>query len=170
MDRPGLRRPTDPPGGPGRRDQGSPPGDPAGARLGRLGRSPGDLAHVLERLADHRTRLIVDQEEHSPASCGRLAAQVKVAATLQAELVQLRHAERAAAPAPFRPKPPAGNLQGAKFDRTVFEEDLMAELYQGGVLGIAELGDIFGASRASVYRIVAPAAGETSTRDSDRIL
>lgn len=136
---------------------------------GRLARSAGDLAHVLEQLAANRTRLLVDQDSHTPASCGRLAAQVRVVATLQAELVQLRHAERAAAPKPFHPKPSASNLQRKKFDRTVFEEDLMAELYQGG-LGIAELGDIFSASRASVYRIVTPAAGETSTRDSDRIL
>lgn len=133
---------------------------------GRLARSAGDLARVLEQLAANRTRLVVDHDVHTPAGCGRLAAQVRVVAALQAEQVRLRHAERAAAPTQTATLGP----RGRPFGHSVFEEDLMADLYQGGTLGVAELGEIFGASRASVYRIVSPAAGDTSARDTDRLL
>ena len=125
----------------------------------RFAHSAGDLHAVLHSLSEIPLTIVVDDDPYGAVRLQQLVAALEVLLGLEADLVQYRAAERATQPAPRTDR-------GAPFKLTVHEEDRIGELYDGGVLSPAALQDLFGISKASLYRIVT-GAGSDSTRDSD---
>lgn len=125
----------------------------------RLAHSAGDLRNVLQLVSKIPLTIVIDGDPYGTVRLQQLAAALDVTLQLDADLTQYRAAERAAQPA-------RRTEHGGVFKLTSHEEDRIGELYDGGMLSPNALQDLYGISKASLYRIVT-GAGSTSTRDPD---
>lgn len=127
--------------------------------LDRLGRTLGDIAHIIGDLDANATILQIGTRRYTQRQLATLHDTLMMLLAADAELFHRRTIDQ-------RHFPPKPDPRGGAFRLTPLEESRLIDLFTGGHLTPNELAALFGVGRATVYRIAAPAAGSHSNRDA----
>jgi DNA invertase Pin-like site-specific DNA recombinase len=119
-------------------------------KLERLARSLPDAREILEGLTARHVKLSLGGSVHDPTDpVGRLLFNVlAMVAEFEADLIRLRTREG------MRVAKAKGRLRGKQPKLNPRQEAHLVELHQAGEHSTAELGDLFGVSRSTVYRAI----------------
>ena len=120
-------------------------------KLDRLARSLPDAREILDELTRAGVTLSIGGQRHDPADpVGRLLFNVlAMIAEFESDLIRLRTREGMAL---ARSK---GHLRGKKPKLSVTQESLLVQLHSEGEHSTAELAELFGVTRSTVYRAIA---------------
>jgi DNA invertase Pin-like site-specific DNA recombinase len=120
------------------------------AKLDRLARSVPDARDIVDELTTREVKLNVGGSVHDPTDpVGRLLFNVlAMVAEFEADLIRMRTREGMAVARA------AGKLRGRKPKLTPRQEAHLVELYRAGAKTPADLAEIFGVGRSTVYRAV----------------
>lgn len=127
--------------------------------LDRLGRTLGDIAHIIGDLDANGTALQIGTRRYTQRQLGTLHDTLMMLLAADADLFHRRTIDQ-------RHTPPRPNPPGASYRLTTLEEGRLIELFTGGRLTPPELAALFGVGRATVYRIASPSTSSTSSRDA----
>jgi len=119
-------------------------------KLDRLARSLPDARDILEDLTARNVKLSLGGSVHDPTDpVGRLLFNVlAMVAEFEADLIRLRTREG------MRVAKAKGRLRGKQPKLNPRQEAHLVTLHQAGEHSTAELGDLFGVSRSTVYRAI----------------
>jgi DNA invertase Pin-like site-specific DNA recombinase len=119
-------------------------------KLDRLARSLPDARDILEDLTNREVKLSIGGSVHDPTDpVGRLLFNVLVmVAEFESDLIRLRTKEG------MRVAKAKGRLRGRQPKLNPRQEAHLVALHRGGEHSTAELGDLFGVGRSTVYRAI----------------
>jgi DNA invertase Pin-like site-specific DNA recombinase len=119
-------------------------------KLDRLARSLPDAREILEDLTRREVKLSIGASVHDPTDpVGRLLFNVlAMVAEFEADLIRLRTREG------MRVAKAKGRLRGKQPKLNPRQEAHLVALHHGGEHSVAELGDLFGVARSTVYRAI----------------
>jgi len=120
-------------------------------KLDRLARSLPDARAIAENLTERKVRLSLGASVYDPTDpVGRLLFNVlAMVAEFEADLIRSRTREG------MRVAKAKGHLRGKQPKLNPRQEAHLVELLYSGEYSTAELGDLFGVARSTVYRAVA---------------
>src|ERR1022692_1239079 len=120
-------------------------------KLDRLARSLPDARAIAENLTERKVRLSLGASVYDPTDpVGRLLFNVlAMVAEFEADLIRSRTREG------MRVAKAKGHLRGKQPKLNPRQEAHLVELLYSGEYSTAELGDLFGVARSTVYRVVA---------------
>ena len=119
-------------------------------KLDRLARSLPDARQILEDLTRREVKLSLGGSIHDPTDpVGRLLFNVlAMVAEFEADLIRLRTREG------MRVAKAKGRLRGKQPKLNPRQEAHLVALHHAGEYSTAELGDLFGVARSTVYRAI----------------
>ena len=119
-------------------------------KLDRLARSPPDARAIADELTTRRVRLSLGGAVYDPTDpVGRLLFNVlAMVAEFEADLIRLRTREG------MRIAKAKGRLRGKQPKLNPRQEAHLVALLKSGEYSTAELGDLFGVARSTVYRAI----------------
>jgi len=119
-------------------------------KLDRLARSLPDARDILEDLTNREVKLSIGGSVHDPTDpVGRLLFNVlAMVAEFESDLIRLRTKEG------MRVAKAKGRLRGRQPKLNPRQEAHLVALHRGGEHSTAELGDLFGVGRSTVYRAI----------------
>ena len=119
-------------------------------KLDRLARSPPDARAIADELTTRRVRLSLGGAVYDPTDpVGRLLFNVlAMVAEFEADLIRLRTKEG------MRIAKATGRLRGKQPKLNPRQEAHLVALLKSGEYSTAELGDLFGVARSTVYRAI----------------
>jgi DNA invertase Pin-like site-specific DNA recombinase len=119
-------------------------------KLDRLARSLPDARHILADLTARQVKLRLGGSVHDPTDpVGRLLFNVlAMVAEFEADLIRLRTREG------MRVAKAKGRLRGKQPKLNSRQEAHLVALHRAGEHSTAELGDLFGVARSTVYRAI----------------
>lgn len=119
-------------------------------KLDRLARSLPDAREILEDLTRREVKLSIGGSVHDPTDpVGRLLFNVlAMVAEFESDLIRLRTKEG------MRVAKAKGRLRGRQPKLKVRQEAHLVTLHRAGEHSTAELGDLFGVGRSTVYRAI----------------
>ena len=131
-------------------------------KLDRLARSLPDARAILEELTARQVKLSLGGSVHDPTDpVGRLLFNVlAMVAEFESDLIRLRTREG------MQIAKAKGRLRGKQPKLNTRQEAHLVALHYSGEHSIAELGELFGVARSTVYRAIERAA---RTRPSEAI-
>jgi DNA invertase Pin-like site-specific DNA recombinase len=131
-------------------------------KLDRLARSLPDARDIVDDLTRRRVRLSLNGSLHDPNDpVDRLLFNVlAMVAEFEADLILLRTREG------MRVAKAKGRLRGKQPKLHPRQEAHLVVLHAAGDHSIAELGDLFGVARTTVYRAIQRATGDASRRST----
>lgn len=117
-------------------------------KLDRLARSLGDARDIVDELTTRGVKLNLGGSVHDPGDpVGRLLFNVLgMVAEFESDLIRMRTREGLAV------AKAAGKLRGRKPKLSPRQEAHLLELHQGGTKTSADLAELFGVARSTVYR------------------
>jgi DNA invertase Pin-like site-specific DNA recombinase len=120
------------------------------SRIGRLARSLPDAREILEDLTRREVKLSIGGSVHDPTDpVGRLLFNVlAMVAEFESDLIRLRTREG------MRVAKAKGRPRGRQPKLNARQEAHLVALHQAGEHSTAELGDLFGVGRSTVYRAI----------------
>ena len=123
-------------------------------KLDRLARSLGDARDIVDELTTRGVKLNLGGSVHDPGDpVGRLLFNVLgMVAEFESDLIRMRTREGLAV------AKAAGKLRGRKPKLSPRQEAHLLELHQGGTKTSADLAELFGVARSTVYRALERAA------------
>lgn len=128
-------------------------------KLDRLARSLPDARDIVDELTARDVKLSLGGSVHDPTDpVGRLLFNVLgMVAEFEADLIRLRTREG------MKVAKAKGRLRGKKPKLNPKQEAHLVKLHDAGEHTTAELGELFGVARSTVYRTVKRAQASTST-------
>ena len=119
-------------------------------KLDRLARSLPDARDILEDLTTREVKLSIGGSVHDPTDpVGRLLFNVlAMVAEFESDLIRLRTKEG------MRVAKAKGHLRGRPPKLNPRQEAHLVMLHRAGEHSTAELGDLFGVGRSTVYRVI----------------
>ncbi len=119
-------------------------------KLDRLARSLPDAREILEDLTRREVKLSIGGSVHDPTDpVGRLLFNVlAMVAEFESDLIRLRTKEG------MRVAKSKGRLRGRQPKLNARQEAHLVALHRAGEHSTAELGDLFGVGRSTVYRAI----------------
>jgi len=128
-------------------------------KLDRLARSLPDARDIVEDLTNRGVRLSIGSSLHDPADpVGRLLFNVlAMIAEFEADLTRMRTREG------MKVAKAKGRLRGKQPKLRPKQEAHLVELYAAGQHTTAELAELFGVARSTVYRAVQRAVATSTT-------
>jgi len=119
-------------------------------KLDRLARSLPDARGILEDLTRREVKLSIGESVHDPTDpVGRLLFNVlAMVAEFESDLIRLRTKEG------MRVAKAKGRLRGRQPKLNARQEAHLVALHRAGEHSTAELGDLFGVGRSTVYRAI----------------
>jgi len=119
-------------------------------KLDRLARSLPDTRTIVEDLTRRQVKLSLGGSVHDPTDpVGRLLFNVlAMVAEFEGDLIRMRTREG------MRVAKAKGRLRGKQPKLNVRQEAHLAALHRSGECTVAELGDLFGVTRSTVYRAI----------------
>ena len=119
-------------------------------KLDRLARSLPDAREILDDLTKRQVKLSLGGSVHDPTDpVGRLLFNVlAMVAEFEADLIRLRTREG------MRVAKAKGRLRGEQAKLNARQEAHLVALHRAGEHSTAELGDLFGVARSTVYRAI----------------
>lgn len=125
-------------------------------KLDRLARSLGDARDIVDELTTRGVKLNRGGSVHDPADpVGRLLFNVlAMVAEFESDLIRMRTREGLAV------AKAAGKLRGRKPKLSPRQEAHLLELHQGGTKTSADLAELFGVGRSTVYRVLERASAK----------
>jgi len=119
-------------------------------KLDRLARSLPDAREILENLTRREVKLSIGGSVHDPTDpVGRLLFNVlAMVAEFESDLIRLRTKEG------MRVAKAKGRLRGRQPKLNARQEAHLVALHRAGEHSTAELGDLFGVGRSTVYRAI----------------
>ena len=119
-------------------------------KLDRLARSLPDAREILDDLTKRQVKLSLGGSVHDPTDpIGRLLFNVlAMVAEFEADLIRLRTREG------MRVAKAKGRLRGKQPKLNPRQEAHLVALYRAGEHSTAELGDLFGMARSTIYRAI----------------
>jgi len=128
-------------------------------KLDRLARSIRDAHQIVDELTDGGGRLQIGSSVHDPHDpVGRLLLNVlAMVAEFEADLIRARTREGMAL------AKAKGRLRGRAPKLSRAQEKHLVDLHRAGGHTSTEIAELFGVSRATVYRAIARAAGSAAT-------
>ena len=128
-------------------------------KLDRLARSLPDAREILEDLTRREVKLSVGGSVHDPTDpVGRLLFNVlAMVAEFESDLIRLRTQEG------MRIAKAKGRLRGRQPKLNVRQEAHLVALHRAGEHSTAEIGDLFGVGRSTVYRALERAERSAQT-------
>ena len=128
-------------------------------KLDRLARSLPDARDIVDELTARDVKLSLGGSVHDPTDpVGRLLFNVLgMVAEFEADLIRLRTREG------MKVAKAKGRLRGKKPKLNPKQEAHLVKLHDAGEHTTAELGELFGVARSTVYRTVKRAQAPTST-------
>jgi len=119
-------------------------------KLDRLARSLPDAREILDDLTKRQVKLSLGGSVHDPTDpVGRLLFNVlAMVAEFEADLIRLRTREG------MRVAKAKGRLRGKQPKLNPRQEAHLVALYRAGEHSTAELGDLFGVARSTIYRAI----------------
>ncbi|MEA2128571.1 MAG: hypothetical protein QOJ85_1462 [Solirubrobacteraceae bacterium] len=119
-------------------------------KLDRLARSLPDAREILEDLTRREVKLSIGGSVHDPTDpVGRLLFNVlAMVAEFESDLIRLRTREG------MRVAKAKGHLRGRRPKLNARQEAHLVALHRAGEHSTAELGDLFGVGRSTVYRAI----------------
>ena len=119
-------------------------------KLDRLARSLPDAREILEDLTRREVKLSIGGSVHDPTDpVGRLLFNVlAMVAEFESDLIRLRTKEG------MRVAKAKGRLRGRQPKLNARQEAHLVALHRAGEHSTAELGDLFGVGRSTVYRAI----------------
>lgn len=128
-------------------------------KLDRLARSMPDARDIVDELTARGVKLSLGGSVHDPTDpVGRLLFNVLgMVAEFEADLIRLRTREG------MKVAKAKGRLRGKKPKLNPKQEAHLVKLHEAGEHTTAELGELFGVARSTVYRTVKRAQAPTST-------
>ena len=135
-------------------------------KLDRLARSLPDARAIADELTARRVRLNLGGAVYDPTDpVGRLLFNVlAMVAEFEADLIRLRTKEG------MRIAKAKGRLRGKQPKLNPRQEAHLVALLKSGEYGTAELGDLFGVARSTVYRAIGREAARQRAERSERPL
>jgi DNA invertase Pin-like site-specific DNA recombinase len=129
-------------------------------KLDRLARSLPDARDIIDELTSRHVTLNLGGSVHDPTDpVGRLLFNVlAMVAEFESDLIRMRTREGMAVARA------AGKLRGRKPKLNARQEALLVELFRDGSKSPADLAELFGVGRSTVYRAVQRAAEVPSPR------
>jgi len=133
-------------------------------KLDRLARSLPDARAIADELTARRVRLNLGGSVYDPTDpVGRLLFNVlAMVAEFEADLIRLRTKEG------MRIAKAKGRLRGKQPKLNPRQEARLVALLKSGEYSTAELGDLFGVARSTVYRAIGREATRQRAERSDR--
>ena len=133
-------------------------------KLDRLARSLPDARAIADELTTRRVRLSLGGSVYDPTDpVGRLLFNVlAMVAEFEADLIRLRTKEG------MRIAKAKGRLRGKQPKLNPRQEAHLVALLKSGEYSTAELGDLFGVARSTVYRAIGREATRQRAERSDR--
>ena len=133
-------------------------------KLDRLARSLPDARAIADELTARRVRLNLGGSVYDPTDpVGRLLFNVlAMVAEFEADLIRLRTKEG------MRIAKAKGRLRGKQPKLNPRQEAHLVALLKSGEYSTAELGDLFGVARSTVYRAIGREAARQRTERSER--
>jgi len=133
-------------------------------KLDRLARSLPDARAIADELTARRVRLSLGGSVYDPTDpVGRLLFNVlAMVAEFEADLIRLRTKEG------MRIAKAKGRLRGKQPKLNPRQEAHLVALLKSGEYSTAELGDLFGVARSTVYRAIGREATRQRAERSDR--
>ena len=133
-------------------------------KLDRLARSLPDARAIADELTARRVRLNLGGSVYDPTDpVGRLLFNVlAMVAEFEADLIRLRTTEG------MRIAKAKGRLRGKQPKLNPRQEAHLVALLKSGEYSTAELGDLFGVARSTVYRAIGREATRQRAERSDR--
>jgi len=133
-------------------------------KLDRLARSLPDARAIADELTARRVRLSLGGSVYDPTDpVGRLLFNVlAMVAEFEADLIRLRTKEG------MRIAKAKGRLRGKQPKLNPRQEAHLVALLKSGEYSTAELGDLFGVARSTVYRAIGREAARQRAERSDR--
>jgi len=134
-------------------------------KLDRLARSLPDARDIVNELTTRQVKLDLGGSVHDPTDpVGRLLFNVlAMVAEFESDLIKMRTREGLAVARA------AGKLRGRKPKLTPRQEAHLVDLHRGGGKSTADLAELFGVGRSTVYRAIDRAGGRTPTAPSGDI-
>ncbi|MEA2494869.1 MAG: hypothetical protein QOJ29_2780, partial [Thermoleophilaceae bacterium] len=131
-------------------------------KLDRLARSLPDAREILEDLTRREVKLSIGGSVHDPTDpVGRLLFNVlAMVAEFESDLIRLRTREG------MRVAKAKGHLRGRRPKLNARQEAHLVALHRAGEHSTAELGDLFGVGRSTVYRAIEREAQRDRDADS----
>lgn len=128
-------------------------------KLDRLARSLGDARDIADELTTREVKLNLGGSVHDPTDAvGRLLFNVlAMVAEFESDLIRMRTREGLAVARA------AGKLRGRRPKLSPRQEAHLVELHRGGERNPAELAELFGVGRSTVYRAIERAGGRTAS-------
>lgn len=119
-------------------------------KLDRLARSLPDARDIADELTERSDKLCLGGSIHDPTDpVGRLLFNVlAMIAEFETDLIRMRTRER------LKVAKAKGRLRGRQPKLTARQAAHLVDLHEAGEHTSAELGELFGVSRATVYRVV----------------
>lgn len=119
-------------------------------KLDRLARSLPDARAIVEELTRREVKLSLGGSVHDPTDpVGRLLFNVlAMVAEFEGDLIRMRTREG------MKVARAKGRLRGKQPKLNVRQEAHLVALHRAGEHSVAELGDLFGATRSTVYRAI----------------
>ena len=119
-------------------------------KLDRLARSLPDAREILADLTTRHVKLSLGSSVHDPTDpVGRLLFNVlAMVAEFEADLIRLRTREG------MKVAKAKGRLRGKQPKLNPRQEAHLVALHRAGEHSVAELGDLFGVARSTVYRAI----------------
>ena len=119
-------------------------------KLDRLARSLPEARDILEDLTTHEVKLSIGGPVHDPTDpVGRLLFNVlAMVAEFESDLIRLRTKEG------MRVAKAKGHLRGRPPKLNARQEAHLVTLHRAGEHSTAELSDLFGVGRSTVYRVI----------------
>ena len=127
-------------------------------KLDRLARSLPDARDIVDELTTREVKLNVGGSVHDPTDpVGRLLFNVlAMVAEFESDLIRMRTREGMAVARA------AGKLRGRKPKLSPRQEAHLVELHRAGEKNAADLAELFGVGRSTVYRAIERAGGRAS--------
>lgn len=135
-------------------------------KLDRLARSLPDARAIADELTFRQVRLNLGGSVYDPTDAiGRLLFNVlAMVAELEADLIRLRTREG------MKVAKAKGHLRGKQPKLNRRQEAHLVSLWRSGKYSTAELGDLSGVARSTVYRAIQRAAGPAQTNSAATVL
>jgi len=132
-------------------------------KLGRLARSLPDAREIIDDLTKRHVKLRLGGSLHDPTDpIGRLLFNVlAMVAEFESDLIRLRTREG------MKVAKAKGRLRGKQPKLKPRQEAHLVELHRGGEHSTAELAELFGVGRSTVYRAIERAAVTERSKASD---
>jgi len=127
-------------------------------KLDRLARSLPDARDIVDELTTRQVKLALGASVHDPTDpVGRLLFNVlAMVAEFESDLIRMRTREGLAVARA------AGKLRGRKPKLTPRQEAHLVDLHRAGGKSTADLAELFGVGRSTVYRAIERAGGRSA--------